>query len=1072
MSLSSFNKLKSHLREMFHYDDNDLDFGVFKLLKLKKKEIEEFIDGDSEKSLKQIVEEALSEVTQEQAITNKLILENFISEKGGPDEQGLLDNITSNYQQIVQFINYKNPDNKVEILEVLEKLSSQAGSKVESDLEDKIYNYILNFFENYYNNGDFGYNSKSVSEYKVHYDSDYNGSDKLFHWKNKGNIYIKTAEGFNNLKFNIDDKIIEFRLESKGEESELAHNNNKTDKAKHYQFEKIMKVDGVYRIIFSISKKSTPKDVIYKSILTDIFNKDEDVDLYLYKNDKKQSLIFNNLEGQYNEIQNGQVKGLSKLQISKDKYLSELIKHEKFKPLGSNNDKRKEALEDDSLVKLIYKLDLNLNKFYVGNDSDYFVHHDLKGFLTKEKEKYIKNIIFSDLSHIFDVNQDNTTIIIAKAFNNVVEEIIDFLNAIETFQKNIFTMKKKVLSTNYVISLDKIPSDLYEDILKEKLVVEEFRTVHNKSIQSISDIEANSNLTIDTNLIQNDKLKRKVISSIHNIDENTNALLIKSENYQGLNLLRNKYYQQVKCIYIDPPYNTGGDFLYKDNFKHSTWLSFMESRLLLAKDLLDKDGSIFISIDDEEAFNLKLLMDDIFGEDAFVGSIAYERSGSAGLGQGGSIVNTKEYILFYSLNKSKLNFVGHDRPLEKDTMKRYNKVLVDEGEKELVKEFNAKSNDLPVRIYKHTGHEFKTISLRSFETRKKEIEKDFVDNFDNVFRTFLVQKENEFQHYLISNMDKNNLYSVEYIPSRGKHSGQEITNYYFNNELFAWLKDSAFLDGDKIIKTNKITDLWAHSDIPKADLFNEGKVTLPRGKKPEHLIYRLIKLATNEGDLVLDFFAGSGTTAATAVKMQRKSIAIEMGEYFEEKTLTRMKHVLSGDSTGISAKVDWAGSGIVKYHDLEQYEDILDNLNEYTEKTEIPNNLPRKYLFRPEANYIRGNFDISKPFTNMYIHGKSNVKRHIDFIETYCYLKGYSIEKIDYIEIEAKLYAVIKTGSKLLIFREVELGEDDSENIKTIVSGYENIDQLEVNFDIDLRRINIDAKVISNSDLDEGLLWS
>ncbi|GAA0504314.1 hypothetical protein GCM10008986_34810 [Salinibacillus aidingensis] len=497
----------------------------------------------------------------------------------------------------------------------------------------------------------------------------------------------------------------------------------------------------------------------------------------------------------------------------------------------------------------------------------------------------------------------------------------------------------------------------------------------------------------------------------------------------------------------------------------------MESRLAIAKDLLHKDGSIFVSIDDEEAFNLKLLMDEMFGEEAFVGSIAYERSGSAGLGQGGSIVNTKEYVLFYSLNKSNLNFVGHDRPLEKDTMKRYNKILIDEGQKELVKEFNAKSNNLPVKIYKHTNHKFETISLRDFKNRKDEIEKEYVDNFENVFRTFLVQKENEFQHYLISNMDKDHLYSVEYIPSRGKYAGKEVQNYYFNNELFAWLKESAFVDGGKVIKTNKITDLWAHSDIPKADLFNEGNVTLPRGKKPEHLLYRLIKLATNEGDTVLDFFAGSATTAATAVKMKRKSIAIEMGEYFEDKTLKRMKSVLSGDSTGISSKVGWNGSGIVKYHELEQYEDILDNLRLYKE-VEVPASIPKKYLFRPEENYVRSNFDISKPFSNVYTHGKGNNDKKIDFVETYCYLKGYIIESLSYKNISGKLYAILKTSNKLIIFREIALGEDDTNNIKKIISDYDNIDQIEVNYDIDQRKLDIETKVITNSDFDEGLLWN
>ncbi|GAA0504572.1 hypothetical protein GCM10008986_35160 [Salinibacillus aidingensis] len=550
MATNSFEKLKFHLKEMFHYNENDLDFGVFKLLKLKQKEIDRFIESDEEDSLRKTIEKTLSEITNDQMASQQFIVENFVNEKGGPDEQDLIKDVPSNYQRIVQFVNYKNPENKKEILEALETLKNSNSSRIESELEDKIYNYILNFFENYYNNGDFGYNSKIVSDYKIQYDSDYDGSDKLFHWKNKGNIYIKTAEGFNNVKFNIDNKVIEYRFESSSEGEEFTHNNNKSGQVKHYEFQRIEKIDDVYRVIFNLSKKSTPKDNIYKAILNEVFNYEEDCDVYLYKNDKKKSLIFNNLEGNYNKIQNGQLKGISKLYIKKDKYLSELVKHDKFKTLGSNNEKRKEALKDDQLMNLVYKLDENLNKFYVGNDSDYFIHQDLKGFLTKEKEKYIKNIIFSDLDHIFHANQDNTTVIIGKAFNNVVDQIIDFLDAIESFQKNLFKMKKKILSTNFLISLDKVPNEIYGEILKEESIIKEFKQEYNTPIKNISDLESNNQLVLDTKLIENENLRRKVISSINKIDENTNALLINSENFQGLNVLKDKFYQQIKCIYI------------------------------------------------------------------------------------------------------------------------------------------------------------------------------------------------------------------------------------------------------------------------------------------------------------------------------------------------------------------------------------------------------------------------------------------------------------------------------------------------------------------------------------------
>lgn len=1072
MSKTSFEKLKEHLKEMFHYNENDLDFGVFKLIKLKRKEIATFLEGNNKYSLKYIVDETLEEIKDQKYISEKLIIKNFIEEKGGTDEQLLLNNISKNYSEIKQFIQYKDPDNELGILTSLEYIKQNIHSNIKNDLEDKIYNYILNFFLNYYNNGDFGYNSKAVSEYKVDFESGYDGSDKLFYWKNKGNIYIKSAEGFSNLKFKILDKKIEFRLNNTDSEVNISHNNNKDSQVKHYEYTGVDRVSDTYTVNFNLSKTSTSKDIIFKEILTEIFRETTDLNPYLYKNDKKKSLIFNNLSGSYDKIQNGQMQGVTKLYISQDKYLTELVKHDEFKELGSNNNNRKEKLKDDELANIIFNLDKNLNKFYVGNDADYFLHEDLGGFLTSEKEKYIKNIIFSDLDQIFEANLDNTTLIIARAFNKVTDNIIEFLAAIENFQKNIFQMRKKVLSTNYLITLDKIPSQHYSDILKESKLLQEFKDLHKVKVNSIADLEINNHLAIDTKNIENMDLKYQIISTFNDLEQDTDALLINSENYQGLNLMRNKYYQKVKCIYIDPPYNTGGDFIYKDSFKHSTWLTFMESRLSLAKDLLDKEGSIFVSIDDEEVFNLKLLMDEIFGESAFVASIAYERSGSAGLGQGGAIVNTKEYILFYSLNKTNLNLVGYDRPLEKETMQRYSSVLVDEGDKELIHEFKSLSNDLPVKIYKHTNFVRENISLREFSKRESEIRKEYAEKLNQIYRTNNVQKENQFQNHLISFMNKENLYTVDYTPSRGKDKGKEITRYYYNAELFAWLKDTASKTKNGVIKTNKITDMWGHSEIPKADLANEGGVYLSRGKKPENLLYRLIKLATNEGDIVLDFFAGSASTAATALKMKRKSIAIEMGEYFEAKTLTRMKNVLSGDPTGISKKMNWSGGGIVKYHEIEQYEDILMNLNVDEGREEIPQELPKKYLFRPEANHIRNNFDLSKPFTNNYVHGKSNKSKRIDFMETYCYLKGYQIESNTFTKIDNKSYQIVKSGNKLIIFREIELGEDDSSAINEITARYENVDSIEINFEVDVRRIQKELFIINNSDFDEGLLWS
>ena len=313
------------------------------------------------------------------------------------------------------------------------------------------------------------------------------------------------------------------------------------------------------------------------------------------------------------------------------------------------------------------------------------------------------------------------------------------------------------------------------------------------------------------------------------------------------------------------------------------------------------------------------MLDETFGRNNYLATIAYERSGSAGIGQGGKfLVNTHEVILVYAKDITRFSHtqVTSQIPLEKKVMVRYKQVFESAGERELVSEFTSKSNGESVKVYKHKNYKIRSISLKDFETREPEINKEYAENFEKIFRTTNPQKENSFQQGLLSNMDKG-LYSVDYVPSRGKKKDLSVTNYYYNNGIFAWLKDSAILVGNKIIKQNKLTDFWPHADIPKADLANEGDVDFRRGKKPENLIKRMLDMASQEGDIVLDSFAGSGTTGAVAHKMKRKWIMVEIGTHAETHCIKRMKQIIDGtDQSGISKEVSWNGGGGFGYYEL------------------------------------------------------------------------------------------------------------------------------------------------------------
>lgn len=431
-----------------------------------------------------------------------------------------------------------------------------------------------------------------------------------------------------------------------------------------------------------------------------------------------------------------------------------------------------------------------------------------------------------------------------------------------------------------------------------------------------------NNLKIEPRILIKDPSKSYGLSD-------TGNMIIHGDNLLALKALEQEYAGSVKCIYIDPPYNTGNAFEhYDDNLEHSIWLNLIFERIKILYKLLKNDGIFWVSIDDRECHYLKVICDEIFGRSSFIADITYERSGSAGLGQGGVFVNNSEHILVYKKGDLIINDVLGSTKLEIKTMKRYNKVLNKVGERELVEEFISKSNGKSVKIYKHKNFEINTISLKGVNNKDQElkIREEFLLNFDKLFRTNNVQKENEFQNDLLSKMDKKYLYTVDYVPSRGKYKDKLTTLYYFNAELFAWLKDTSFIEDGQIMKTNKLTTVWSHADIPKADLANEGKVDFPRSKKPEQLMKRIIELSTDEGDIVLDSFLGSGTTAAVAHKLKRRYIGIELGDHAYTHCLPRLKSVIDGtDKGGVTKSTGWVSGGGFDFYELAPTLILLDN---------------------------------------------------------------------------------------------------------------------------------------------------
>ena len=396
-------------------------------------------------------------------------------------------------------------------------------------------------------------------------------------------------------------------------------------------------------------------------------------------------------------------------------------------------------------------------------------------------------------------------------------------------------------------------------------------------------------------------------------------MLIHGDNLIALKALEADFTGKIKCVYIDPPFNTGQAFEnYDDDMEHSIWLDLMARRLRLIYNLLEENGLLWVHLDDVEVHYCKVILDEIFMRRNFVSHITYERSAVAGIGQGGYLVNTTEHILLYKKgalpNKNNQSF----EELGMNIMKRYNKYVSNFGTRKLIREFKSKSNGETVRVYKHIGFKIGSISLKNASKRERYIRDEFAAHLDSLFRGNRVQRENEFQNDIIADFDKDVFYSIDYIPSRGKNEGRETTLYYYNCELLSWLKDTTSLNEEGILeKSTKMTTLWKHSEIPKADIANEGGVYFPRGKKPEQLLRRIIEMSTDPGDIVLDSFLGSGTTAAVAHKLGRQWIGIEMGEQAYTHCKKRLDYVIDGDDKlGISKAVNWQGGGGYHFYEL------------------------------------------------------------------------------------------------------------------------------------------------------------
>lgn len=386
-------------------------------------------------------------------------------------------------------------------------------------------------------------------------------------------------------------------------------------------------------------------------------------------------------------------------------------------------------------------------------------------------------------------------------------------------------------------------------------------------------------------------------------------LLIKGDNLLALKALERHFAGQIKCIYIDPPFNTGNAFEhYDDGLEHTIWLSMMKARLEVLKKLLKKDdGIIAIHIDENELAYLRILLDEIFGRNNFLSFVTVKAKAGAGVGQESFLFDICEYIIIYGRDADFCeNFLPKlPQGMDKKTMDTYNKLFLKEGERELVKTIEGGLVG-SIAVFKHNSYKIETIANGD---RNKDF---YAKNLNVIFRT--TNPQGGLMKRIMPQLPKNDLISIEYVPTKGKFAGKLSHFFFYKGSLITWLKDSAFIDAHsgelmKLVKSSNIWEENLYQGIAK-----EGNVEFQQSKKPERLVQRIIEMSTESGEWVLDSFVGSGTTAAVAHKLGRKWIGIELGEHAETLCLPRLKKVVSGeDQTGISKQVGWKGGGGFRY---------------------------------------------------------------------------------------------------------------------------------------------------------------
>lgn len=915
-----YDRLMALLKELFQLDQPDLDFGVYRVMHARSAEVTQFLEQDLLPQVKAAF--AHYRPADKAAIERELAKAIEQAQALGAD-----------------------PVSLPRVKELRARLAEEA---VDLDaLESEVYDHLYSFFRRYYSEGDFL--SKRVYKPGV-YAIPYEGEEVKLHWANADQYYIKTSEYLRDYAFRLrpDDGTnpmrVHFRLV---DAAEGEHGNVKEAAGKERRF-----------------RLADESPVVLED--------GELVIRFTYQPDPAK-------QKDLNAAAEEKILGLGDASLVD--WIAEL----------SRTHVRADGTASDAT-----RLRVHLDRYTARNTFDYFIHKDLGGFLRRELDFYIKN----EVMHLDDVENETAPRVEQylskiKVIRRIAGKIIDFLAQLEDFQKKLWLKKKFVVETSWCIRVGCIPEEFYPEIAANKAQREEW--VRLCAIDEIGGdlkapgysvplkpafLKAHPTLVVDTQHFDADFTAR-LLNAIGDVDENANGILFHSENFQALSLANRRLDQSIDCVFLDPPYNTGvDDFIYKDSYQHSSWLSMVYDRLLVTRPLISATGALFQTIDDTEQHRLHSVTASVFGLDNYVATVVWQkRYVSNNTAQ--HISDMHDYVLAFA--KALSSFVVHLQPRSAQQLEAYRNPDNDPRGPWRAQDLSAS----------------KPYSAGLFEITTP---------------AGLKVSPPPGRYWRCSQPEYNRLLADGRITFGQSGEGRPM--------LKAFLSEAQ----DGVVPNT----WWTRSEVgdnkgAKLDLkslfFPEPPFSTP---KPTGLVQRCMTLLAAR--TVMDYFAGSGTTGHAVINLnredggRRKFILVEMGDYFDTVLLPRLKKVTftpewkDGKPKRLATPEEAERSPrIMKVVRLESYEDTLNNLELRRtddqqsllkeQDAQGPDKFKEQYLLRYMLDVeTRGSQSLLNiaAFTDPCAY-RLKVKRpgsdesqevNVDLLETFNWLIGLTVDRI------------------------------------------------------------------------------